>query len=219
MRAIRSMLNFLVVGSIVVGVTQSDAQAKKEKDSSNSVALVEIVETGTSADSVFMPAKEINDTLNSIQTNLQSGNDSLTSTLGLTQGTPLADALADLKTKAGDKLKVAMNGSKPTLSLADDAPDNVKAAVDSANQFVQIHVDAIEQAQGLVPQAQQVATAAGSLNPTDLVKEVATNPMQIPKITKDISSDIKAVTQTPQRIQNIVDTLTTDLSAFAALGQ
>jgi len=213
----RSIMTLLVAGTVIFTATQGDAFAKKDKAAGTETALVEITETGTSADNVFMAAKAIHDTLNGIQTDLQTGNDNLTSALGLTQGTPLADALADLKTKAGDKLTVAMDGGMPKLSLADGAPDNVKAAVDSANSFVAMHVDAIKKAKDLVPQAQEVAAQAAGLDPASLAKEVATNPMDIPKVMKAVANDIKAVTQTPKRIDSVVGVLTTDIDTITAL--
>lgn len=214
----RSLAAMLVVGSLVFTVGSNDAWAKKKKsDDSAETVLVEIAETGTSADSVFMEAKGIHDTLNEIQTKLTEGNAELVSALGLTEGTPLADAVADLKAKAGDKLTIAMDGTMPTVTVADGVPDNVSAAVTSLNSFVKYHGEAISSAQGLVEQAQAVVAKAQGLDPAALAQEVASNPMDIPKVVKTVKSNITAVTQTPKRIEDTVGALTANIETIKGL--
>lgn len=217
---IRNFIAMLVVTGFVSSFGGSDAWAKKKKDSGEDkpqAELVEIAETGTSADSVFMEAKGIHDTLNEIQSKLTEGNNQLVSALGLTQGTPLSDALADLKAKAGDKLTVAMNGAVPTVSVADGVPENVSNAVTSLNSFIDYHVQAIDQAKGLVAQAQAVAAKAQGLDPAALAQEVASNPMDIPKVVKTLKSNITAVTQTPRRIDDTVTVLGTNVETIKGL--
>ena len=213
---IRSFTTFLAAAAFLFTVGSNDAFAKKNKDSGET-ALIEIAETGTSADEVFMAAKSIHDTLNGIQTKLTEGNNELVSALGLTAGTPFADALADLKAKAGDNLSVAMNGAVPSLTVADAAPENVKSAVASVNNFVTYHVQAIDEAKSLVTQAQEVAAKAQSLDPMSLAKEVASNPMDIPKVAKTITNNIKAVGQTPKRIEDTVTVLGSNVEAIKGL--
>ncbi|RME26043.1 MAG: hypothetical protein D6798_07535 [Deltaproteobacteria bacterium] len=207
----------LATGTLLFTVGVSDAHAKKNKGSSDEPALVEIEATNTSADEVFMAAKEIHDALNDIQTHLKDGTTELNNALGLAEGTPFADALADLQAKAGDKLTVALEGGKPTFSLADDAPDDVKTAVDSLNRFVEYHMTALDEAKALVPKAQEVAQKAQGLDAAGLAGEAASNPLEIGKLAKSIGRNIKAVGQTPKRVEDTIAVLSGDIEAVSAL--
>ncbi len=213
----RTLTTVLTAGALLFTFGIGDAQAKKNKDKGEEAALVEIEETNTSADEVFMAAKEIHDSLNDIQTNLKDGTTELSNALELAEGTPFADALADLQTKAGDKLTVALDGGKPTFSLADDAPENVKTAVDSLNNFVDYHMTALDEAKALVPKAQEVAQKAQNLDAAGLAGEAASNPLEIGKLAKTIGRNIKAVGQTPKRVEDTITVLSGDIEAVSAL--
>ncbi|MBK8181051.1 MAG: hypothetical protein IPK67_19630 [Planctomycetes bacterium] len=71
-------------------------------------------------------------------------------------------------------------------------PENVKAAaVASVNNFVTYHVQAIDEAKGLVTQAPGGRRPGSGPGPDDLAKEVASNPMDIPKVAKTITNNIR----------------------------
>lgn len=220
MRALRTLTTFLTVGTLVFTLGQGDALAKKEKKAATPTSeLVAIEMCGVAeADSkVFEPAKQLHDTLNEIETNLTSGNAAFVSALGITEGTPFADALASLKTNAGDKLTVAMEGTMPKVTLADGAPDNVKAAVDSLNSFIDAHVKALDLAKDLPAQAQALVAAAQTLDPAALAQQAAANPMEVPKVLKTINNNLKAIKTTPDRVTNVTTTLTTNVDAIKGL--
>lgn len=218
----RMISSLAVITALFLGFGQADALAKKEKAPKEQTAtseMVEIVMTGIAeADSkIFQPAKDIHDTLAGIENDLKSGTDAFTSALGITQGTPLKDALADLKAKAGDNLEVAMNGAKPSVSVKDAAPENVKAAVASLNSFIDLHVSALDKAKDLPAQAQALVASAQSLDPAAMAKEAAANPMDVPKVLKTINNNLKAVKTTPDRVKNVTGTLTGNVDAIKGL--
>ena len=218
----RSVTPFVVITALLLGFGQGDAFAKKEKapkETKETTEMVEIVMTGIAeADSkVFEPAKAIHDTLAGIENSLKTGTDAFTSALGVTQGTPFADALASLKANAGDSLSVAMDGVKPKITVADAAPDNVKAAVSSLNDLVNAHVAAMDQAKDLPAQAQALVAAAQTLDPAAMAKQAAANPMDVPKVLKTINNNLKTVKTTPDRVKNVTGTLTGNVEAIKGL--
>ncbi len=216
----RTLTTMMAAGALLFTFGIGDAQAKKkDKGEKAETEMVEISETGTSADEIFMAAKEIHDSLNTIQTNLAEGTAELNSALGLTEGTPLADALADLQSKAGDKLTVALEGTMPKFSLADGAPENVTNAVNSLNSFVDYHVKAIDEAKAMAPKAQEVAAKAQGLDYPALAGEVASNPMEIGKVLKTLKNNGQAVTQTPKRVQDTVTVLGGNIEVVTAVAK
>lgn len=222
MSGIRSFVPFVVVTALLIGFGQGDALAKKEKAPKapkETAEMVEITMTGIAeADSkVFEPAKAIHDTLASIENDLKAGTDAFTAALGVTQGTPLADALTSLKANAADSLTVEMDGMKPKVSVKDAAPDNVKAAVSSLNDLVELHVKALDQAKDLPAKAQELVASAQSLDPAAMAKEAAANPMDIPKVLKTINNNLKAINTTPDRVKNVTGTLTGNVDAIKGL--
>lgn len=222
MTTFRSLTPFVVITALVLGFGQGDAFAKKEKAPKapkETSEMVEIAMTGIAdADAkVFAPAKAIHDTLAGIEASLKAGTDAFTSALGVTEGTPLADALASLKSNAGDSLTVAMDGTMPKISVADAAPDNVKAAVSSLNDLVDAHVSALDQAKDLPAQAQALVAAAQTLDPAAMAKQAAGNPMDIPKVLKTINNNLKAVSSTPDRVKNVTNTVSGNVEAIKGL--
>ena len=221
MRALRPLVSFLTVAALVFTLGQGDAFAKKEKKEktpTSELVSIEMCGVAEADTKVFEPAKQLHDTLNEIETNLTSGNAAFVSALGITEGTPFADALASLKTTAGDKLTVAMDGAMPKVSVQDGVPDNVKAAVDSLNVFIDAHVKAIDLAKDLPTQAQALVAAAQSLDPAALAQQAAANPMEIPKVLKTINNNLSAIKTTPDRVTNVTGTLTTNVDAIKGLG-
>lgn len=197
----------------------ADALAKKGKDKGSESAgePLEIQETQISSfDETFGKVKDLQTKLQTMNTNLVTANDKITTALGLPQGTPVADALNDLKAKAGDKLTVALDGDKPTLTLADGAPENVKTAVTATNEAVALWVDSLGQAATLHQDLMAVKDSAMNL-PAETpaaFKDSGLPPTQLPKVTKTVKDNVKATTQTVDMANDVVKSLTMSLDTL-----
>ena len=95
-------------------------------------------------DDVFKPAQAILDSLNGATESLNSVNANIVKAEGLGEGDSVADAIAKMKEEAKGKFKVEMKDMKPIVTVADDAGDNVKAAVAAINDGGKAMVDAIK---------------------------------------------------------------------------
>src|SRR5690349_9929144 len=89
-----------------------------------------------SFDEVFTRVAAIDEQLATAKKMLTSANIDLNAALGLANGTPIKDGLADLQAKADGKLSVAMEGTMPKLSATDAVPANVQSAIDAVNGMV-----------------------------------------------------------------------------------
>jgi hypothetical protein len=213
---IRSSGMFLGLGAVLAfGVRDAEAKKDKEADTTaeaSTEAPASIQTTGIKEfDDVFTKAKDMHTTLDSAQAKLKSANDNVNTTLGLAAGTPFKTALADLKTKADGKIKVAMNGSTPTLSVEDGVPDNVKAAVDATNTAITDVTTTIASLAALPDQAKALTTECqafpGKLN-ASMITASGLKVTDLPKVTKTLKSNVVIVSQTPDRAKAVVDEAT-----------
>lgn len=211
----------LAVAAFALGTATvpADALAKKGKDKSSEQAgePLQIEETQISSfDETFGKVKDLQTKLQEMNTNIVTANDKITTALGLPQGTPVADALNDLKSKAGDKLTVALDGDKPKLSLADDAPENLKTAVTATNEAVNLWVDTLGKATTLHQDIMAVKDSAMALpgETPAAFKESGLPPTQLPKVTKTVQNNVKATTQTVEMANEVVKSLTTTLDTL-----
>jgi len=202
----------LLVGLLASAVFDTAAFAKD-------TAPPEITATGIKEfDDVFMQAKDIQTNLTTSQGKLQTANDDVNSSLGLTKGTPFKDAMADLNKKADGKIKVAMTGKTPTLTAADGCPDNVKASIDATNKAVgQISavVDNMgeleKQSEELVKQSEQFVEKAPAA-----ISNSGISITSAPKVTKTIKTNVGIVEKTPGQVKALGDEATSMLDAVAS---
>jgi len=196
---------------IALSTTGTDALAKKKKKAKKDKgdkAPAEIVEIGVSAiDNVFMPAKDILDGLNSATESLNSVNANIVKAMGLGEDSSVADAIALMKEKAGGKFKVDVKDFKPAVSVADDAGDDVKAAVQAINDGAQAMGDAIKTLAGIPEKAKAVVDAAKAVPSTApaALKEAGLKPTEIPGKLKAIGGNVKAVGGIPGAAKDTMD--------------
>ncbi len=189
---------------IALSATGTDAFAKKKKEKApkteKSAAPAEIAEIGISAlDDVFMPAKEILDGLNGATASLNSVNANICKAMGLAEGEDVSKAIALMKEKAAGKFKVEVKDFKPAVGVAEDAGDDVKAAVQAINDGAQAMADAIktlaaipEQAKAVIENAKQVPAKAPAA-----FKEAGLKPNEIPGKLKTVKGNVQAVVGIP----------------------
>jgi hypothetical protein len=75
--------------------------------------------------------------LQTARQDVQDANERLTLILDLPRGTPLADALEDLRSKAAGEIQLVLEGTKPVLQASDAVPDNLREAIDATNALVE----------------------------------------------------------------------------------
>lgn len=203
MRKLTVAIGFSLLSLALLSAPEAFA-GKKDKGAAAD-ELPKIEATGIAQfDDVFMKAKTIHETLDAQDTNLKTARASINTALGVATDAPLATALADLKTKAAGKVKVAMNGTTPKLEPADGLPDNAKAGLDATNVLVDAAAAAVKAGKDLVPQVQQLVAATQAF--PGQVPSLITNPLEAAKALKVVTADVKAVAGTPARIDRLVQT-------------
>ncbi len=202
----RRFMVFAIAMLVSVGMV-SDAEAgkkKNDKPAKEEKALELNLDCGIeSVDALFKKAAAPMDKLANAETKLDAVPASLNTALGLGEGTPLADALAELKTKAEGKVAIGMEeGGVPKLSLEDGVPDDVKAAVDGLNLSLSEAVAAVMALTEVPAQVQEVITAAEAFDPTSIKPVTA-----VPKATKAIGGNLKVLGGAPDQVKALGESL------------
>lgn len=164
----------------------------KTGSTSGGSTVTDIELTGiTSFDNVFREARDLDERVDSAKAALDSGRSTLNAALGLAEGTPFADAVADLKAKAEGKLQVVVEeGGGLSLQASDAVPANVQAAIDSLNATLTSYKTAVADLAG----AKEDVTA--------LVEATKDFPSQIQSDFKSL--DIK-LTELPGKLETVRD--------------
>lgn len=204
----RRFMVFAIAMMVSVGFTADAEAGKKNKggdaDKEESGKLELNLESGIdSVDEIFKKAAAPMDTLHNAEMKLDAVPGSINTALGLGEGTPLADALAELKTKAEGKIKVGMEeGGVPKVSLEDGVPDDVKAAVDGLNTSLSEAVSAVMALTEVPAQVQEVIAAAKAFDPTSIKPVTA-----VPKATKAIGGNLKVLGGAPDQVKALGESL------------
>ncbi len=111
----------------------------------------------------------LQDKLIQMEMDVISINTEMKTALGVAEDASMDQAIADLMETAGDKLTVSMeSGAMPTFSVADDAPENVKAfaaACTAATEKLQkVTADVKSLEEDITKMGADATEAAGSLN-------------------------------------------------------
>lgn len=189
-------------GLLALTLSSGDALAKKKKKAAASEAPVamEIVETGVSAlDDVFQPAGAMLGSLDSSTQSLTSVNQKIVAAMGLGADSSVADAIALMKEKAAGKFEVSVADMKPAVKVAEDAPDDVKAAVAAINEGGQAMADAIKALGELPAQSKELIAAAKSLpgKVPAAAKEAGLKPTELGGLMKKVKGNVAAVKGIP----------------------
>jgi hypothetical protein len=167
-------------------------------------------------DSFFSKAQAPLDTLLNARMAIDGVNSALGTSLGLKEGTPLKDALAELKTKAGDSITVAMDGAMPKLTVADAAPADVKAAVEATNTAFKNAATAVAGLAELPAQFEALITEAKGFSDPAKLKGMVSNPTQLPKAVSKVGKNISTLGKAkdePAALKASVETVVTDTMA------
>lgn len=181
--------------------TTEQTEGGETKEATEAAPALEIQTTGIAdVDNVFQQAVDPINNLRNARNSLNSLNANLITALGLTEGTPIQDALADLKAKAEGKITMAIDEKGlPKLEPGDAIPENVANAINAVNQGVAEVMTAVENLAQLPTQMKEVVAAAQSINPDSLVKS-GVKPLEAPKMMKTINGNIKLLGEAPNEL-------------------
>lgn len=158
-------------------------------------------------DNVFGKAVAPLQTLQKAGESLDSLNKNLATALALPEGTPFADALSDLTSKAEGKINMAISEKGvPELSAGDAVPENVQNAINAVNDGMKNVMDSVESLTELPGQFKEIIAAAQSINPKSLISS-GVKPMDAPKIMKTITGNIKTLTKAPEVLKEFTDSV------------
>lgn len=193
---------FMVLGMLGVALTSAPAFAKKSADSAE---VMEIQTVGVKAiDDYFAKAGGLVKTVSDSRLAIDTANKNLVTVLGLKEGTPVADALADLKTKAAGKIKVGMNGAVPKLEAADDCPENVKTGIEAANGLLGALGQAAVAMPTIVTQAPALVTEGQALAP-QVPGMVASLGLKAPGASKAFGKNLAIIVSLPVESKKLID--------------
>jgi len=202
----RHFMMFAVAMMVSVGFTADAEAGKKDKGTDAAESAGEdlaLEDSGIdSVDELFAKAKAPIDTIKTARTKVDAVAPNLNKALDLPAGTPFADALADLKSKAEGKLEVGMDGDVPTIKAADGMPANVQGAIDGLNTGVKEAVDATMKLAEVPAQVQEVIAAAKSFDPKSIKPVTA-----VPKATKALTGNLKVLGKAPGEVEALVQSV------------
>lgn len=192
--------------------SKDDGKDDSSKDKKAPEAHVQM--TGIDAfDSVFKQVDGIDHTLSSIEGQLRDGKNNLNTALALKKGTSIADGLTELKSRAGNKVSLAMDkGTIPKLEASDALPSNVKNAVDAVNEMTSNFGLSLDQLTSLQPDMEKLIKQTGKM-PGRLVDEFKKSGnsglldrlFKMPKVAKALKGDLAVTAGLPDRAQGIED--------------
>ena len=224
------MRKFMMLASLMaftgaatlVPVETAEAGKKNKEEAAEGEEAFDIVmeETGSAKlDAVFKKSEGPLETIATVRADVKAVNTNLVSALGISEGTPFADALADLQSKAEGKINVAFEDNKlPTFKAEEGVPDNVNKAVESLNASFGKLGDAGDKLMKAGEQLGEAATEAAELIGTP--KELGLKATQIPKALSKGNKNVKKLkegTSVATELAKEVGTMGADVkSVFAA---
>lgn len=206
------MRNFWIialVGAFAIGLGAPTRALAEDAPAAEEALTLTMAETGSAkADAVFGKAKEPIETLDTVRADVRGVNTSLIQALGLKEGTPFKDALADLQTKAEGKINVSFEEKKmPTFKAEEGVPENVQGAIDALNASFGKLEDAESKLTKAAEQLAAAATEGGDL--ASKPKELGLKATQIPKATKAINDNVKTLKSGVEVTKELTKELTT----------
>lgn len=168
-----------------------------------------IQDTGVAdIDALFAKAKAPVDTITNTRLSIDKINTDLATALGLTEGTPFADAIADLSSKAEGKISFAVEeGKAPTFSAEEGVPENVQAASDALNSGLDELMKAADGLAELPDQFTALADEAKSFADVNKLTSMGVKPLEAPKVVKKVNTNLKSLSKAPEEAKMLVDSL------------
>jgi DNA repair ATPase RecN len=188
------MRKFIMLSSLLAftGATLMSVESARAEDAAEEEAFdIVMEETGSEKlDAVFKKSEGPLETIATVNKDVKAVNTNLLAALELQDGTPFADALADLQSKAEGKINVAFEDNKmPTFKAEEGVPDNVNKAVESLNASFGKLGDAGDKLTAAGEQLGEAAAEAAELISTP--KELGLKATKIPKAISKGNKNVK----------------------------
>lgn len=198
-----------------------DTEQKADGDEAQGIVLET---TGVAdIDAFFAKAQAPVDTLTNTRLSIDKINTDLATSLGLAEGTPFADAIADLQSKADGKISMAMDGDKPTLSAEDGVPENVQTSVDAMNSGMDELMKVAADLPELPDQFQALIEEGKTFADVSKLTSMGVKPLQAPKVAKVVGNNMKALGGAPDEAKMLIESLdgmkTTLTDTFGGSGE
>lgn len=216
----RTRTALMATMGLALMLAPSTALAKKGKNGKKGKkGRGEITMTGfKSFDKVFKEVADIDARVSVAETALKTAKRDLNTALDLKRGTPLKDALADLKVKGADNLQVVMKGKVPQLTVSELAPSNITNAAEAVNGLTSALVTSIDELAG-VPEEIAALTKQAQKFPERAKKEFTGDPIgalfKAPKLVKSLNGNLKVTTALPKRSTKVTGRATEILSVVS----
>ena len=201
----------LIAALAVISLPALDALAgEKDKTTEVESKYPEIKPTAVEDfNPAFLKGKAIHATLQATEDQLVKLNKSTATSLQLDETTSLDKSLAQLKSRANKKLTATLErGRVPQVKAEDALVPEVQQALDTLNVSLNDLDRSLQQVEQLAPEVQalltEVAGFPGLMGP-DIFKKNKVAAADIPKVTKQINSNMKAVNATPERVKAVTD--------------
>lgn len=166
-------------------------------------------------------AKEVQGTVTQWESDLKAAREGFNTAVGIATDAPIDKAVESLKEQAGEHLQVALDGGKPNITVADAAPDNVKAAVEALKGCVAAAESVVAGGPALVDQSKAVGEEAsaipGQLNPSFFKDNGIKKPGDIKNATKEQKDNVAATKATDERIKGVISEATAIVDSVKAL--
>lgn len=202
-RLLHALLPLLVLGALATAPGVAHAK-------NGDVKMVGI----DSVDDVLKQVKKLDNLVDDASKQRTLARDGLNTALGLKKGTPLDDALNDLRKKAAGKVKVVSRGGQLALEPTDAVPANVKQGIDALNNAFTGYTSAIISLKDVPGEAVKLKGKCQKL-PKKFKKEVlGGNPLKIIKSIKKVGvlkDDVKIALELPKRTAKVTKGLNSDM--------
>ena len=213
LRVVGLILGLSVMG---MGVNPADAWAGKSKDQ---ITLVGIA----SFDEVFSEAKSVDDALTNARKQRHQARKNVNSVMGLDKKTAFGDALNELNQRANGKVKVAMKGNTPSLSVSDAVPTNVQEAIDAVNSAISLYSSLAKELQDVPPRCKAAVKKAKKLEVSELKDELGGFTLNISELreridtVKQFKTNLEVTAGLPKKAQNLISNLAGDVQAVSSV--
>ena len=166
-----------------------------------------------SFDQVFRKAKQIDNKLTKAERQTKRARANFNDALGLKKKSTYQAGLSELVQKAQGKVRMALQGGVPTLTIQEALPTRIKKGVDALNASCKANVNALKTIIQLPGDSQDLIQRAQKL-PQRFKNEVANNPIKILTSVREIrtiGSNLKVIKNMPARARNLIKHIKEDM--------
>ncbi len=196
-----------MIAALTLSLLALPAPALAKKKGRKSKRDQDITLTGLrSVDKVLRQVADIDERIDTAEHAMSSAKRNLVVALDLKKGTPLRDAIEELKVKGGDNLEVVLEGKTPRLTVADAAPSNIAEAAQAVNDMTDALATSLDELAGIPKEVKQLSKAVDNL-PTKVRQEfegdLIGSLFKAPKVLKTLKGNLEVTASLPGRSRDV----------------